>query len=115
MNTFFEKIRYFLWRLLGIEYSHLLKKLDYVLLRFDKHSFKGKGTYDNGAKVWRWTDAPLIIGNYCSIANNVNFIVDEGHHTISKITNFPLYDNLFKDDEKKAAFFQDSVKNQGLQ
>ena len=96
MNKNILSLRKILWRVLGVDYQTLLNKTDFVLLKNDPYTKKGKRTYDNGAKVWRWTNAPVIIGNYCSIANNVNFIVDEGYHTISKVTNFPLYNNLFK-------------------
>ncbi|WP_374330133.1 CatB-related O-acetyltransferase [Soonwooa sp.] len=86
-------IRKFLWRLLGIDYNQILNKLDYVLLKNDLYKEIGRGTYDNGAKVWRWTKSPLIIGNYCSIAHGVNFIVDEGYHQSSEISNYPFIHN----------------------
>ena len=93
-------IRKYLWRLLGFDYQMMLDKTDYTLLKNDSYSKFGNHSYSNGAKVWRWTKAPLIIGKYCSIAHDVNFIVDEGHHTISPISNFPLANNLFKEDDQ---------------
>ena len=113
------KIRQFIWHLLGFDYQILLNKTDYVLLKNDAFTKKGIRTYDNGANVWRWTDSPLTIGNYCSIANNVNFIVDEGHHSISKVTNFPLVDNLFKEDDSvlgksKEDFFKKFKQKEGI-
>ncbi|WP_332023317.1 CatB-related O-acetyltransferase [Kaistella sp.] len=84
-----KRLRNILWRILGFDYQMMLSKTDYVLLKNDQNTKKGQGTYDNGAKVWRWTNAELIIGNYCSIAHNVNFIVDAGYHTLSAITNYP--------------------------
>jgi virginiamycin A acetyltransferase len=93
------KIRKILWKILGIDYFTILNKLDYTLLKNDAYTTIGNRTYDNGAKVWRWTKEPIRIGNYCSIANNVNFIVDEGNHSISEITNFPLAINLFKNEK----------------
>jgi len=92
------KLRKFLWRILGFDYDYMLDKTDYTLLKNDKYTSKLKGTYDNGAKVWRWSKAPLKIGKYCSIAHNVNFIVDEGFHTISEITNYPFINNLTTND-----------------
>lgn len=86
-------VRRILWRLLGIDFNHILLKLDYTLLKHDRYTELGIGTYDNGAKVWRWSDATLKIGKYCSIAYNVNFIVDEGFHTYSNITNYPFINN----------------------
>ncbi|MCF6168485.1 CatB-related O-acetyltransferase [Lutibacter sp.] len=105
-------IRKILWRILGFDYQMMLNKTDYVLLKNDNFTQKGIRTYDNGAKVWRWTNAPLIIGKYCSIAYDVNFIVDEGYHSMSAITNFPLYNNLFKEDIlKKPNLTNDFFKN----
>lgn len=75
-----NKIRCFLWRLMGVDYEVFLRKIDYVLLKDDNLTQKGIGTYDNGAKVWRWSNEILKIGNYCSIANNVNFVMDDGFH-----------------------------------
>lgn len=82
-----------MWRVLGFDYKMLLNKTDFVLLKDDHYTQKGEGTYDNGAKVWRWTKAPLEIGKYCSIAHNVNFIVDARYHTLSEITSFPFINN----------------------
>lgn len=93
------KIRIILWRILGLDYQGLLSKIDYVLLKNDMFTQKGIKTYDNGAKVWRWSNTPLVIGKYCSIAYNVNFIVDEGYHTISEITNYPHVNNLTTNSE----------------
>lgn len=93
------KVRLLIWRILGFDYNMLLNKTDFTLLKDDKYSTLGLRTYDNGAKVWRWTKTPLTIGKYCSIANNVNFIVDEGFHSSLTITNFPLIDNLFEKNE----------------
>lgn len=89
-----KKIRKFLWRLLGVDYEYLLEKTDFVMLKRDSYTKKGAGTYDNGAKVWRWSRATLQIGNYCSIAHNVNFVVDEGFHGMSHITKYPFINNF---------------------
>ena len=91
-----NKLRQVFWRLLGIDYTQALSVHDYIFLKKDNFTFKGVGTYDNGALVFRWTNAPLTIGKYCSIANNVRFIVDEGFHGASSITSYPLVNNLFK-------------------
>lgn len=88
-----KKLRSILWRILGIDYNQILKKLDYTLLKNDKYVERGAFTYDNGAKVFRWTKTPLYIGNYCSIAHNVIFVMDEGYHTISEVTNYPFIHN----------------------
>lgn len=103
-------LRKFLWRILGFNYQIMLNKTDYTLLKNDKHTSIGLKTYDNGAKVWRWSNAPLEIGKFCSIAHNVNFIIDEGFHSLSKITNFPLINNLLTENE----YFNELKKNEYL-
>lgn len=90
MLALFRKV---IWRFLGFDYDQMLQKTDFTLLKHDMYTQKGVGTYDNGAKVWRWTDASLEIGKYCSIAHGVNFIVDDGFHIQSKITNYPFINN----------------------
>lgn len=112
-------LRKLLWRILGFDYETLLRKNDFTLLKDDKFLTKGVRSYDNGAKVWRWSKAPLVIGKYCSIANNVNFIVDEGYHTISSITNFPLASNLFKESKdihgiEKDEYFSKFNQREGI-
>lgn len=87
-------LRKLIWRLLGVDYNSFLRKNDYKLLKDDGFVEKGIGTYDNGAKIWRWSDARLVIGKYCSIANNVNFIVDDGFHGLSPITSYPFINDL---------------------
>lgn len=94
-----KKIRNILWRILGIDYNHALRVHNYVFLKKDPYTKKGIGTYDNEALVFRWTKAPLSIGKFCSIANNVRFIMDEAFHNNSKITSYPLVNNLFKDED----------------
>jgi virginiamycin A acetyltransferase len=105
---------------LGIEYEHALNIHDYVFLKSDKYAKIGHKTYDNGAFVWRWTKAPLSIGKYCSIANNVRFIVDEGFHNSSEITGFPLVNNLFKNSntlpngDLKSDFLKNLKQREGI-
>ncbi|WP_052415797.1 CatB-related O-acetyltransferase [Algibacter lectus] len=88
------RVRHILWRVLGFDYDMLLNKTNFTLLKDDKHSYIETGTYDNGAIVWRWTDSKLKIGKYCSIAHNVNFIMDEAFHTQSNVTNYPLNNRI---------------------
>ena len=67
MQTFvFVKsiIRKYLWRILGIDYCHILRCTDYVYLKEDKYTEIGHKTYDNNAVVYRWSKAPLVIGKY---------------------------------------------------
>lgn len=103
-------IRTILWRILGIDYNQILNKLDYTLLKNDNFTVKGIGTYDNGAKVWRWTNSMLEIGNYCSIAHQVNFIVDEGYHKGSLITSYP-----FINDKNLKKYNQKITQKEGIQ
>ncbi|MCR9227824.1 MAG: CatB-related O-acetyltransferase [Flavobacteriaceae bacterium] len=91
-------IRNLIWKILGLNFKNVLRIHDYVFLKDDPYTSLGYRTYENGALVWRWSESQIIIGKYCSIANNVRFIADEGHHTASKITSFPLAINLYKDE-----------------
>lgn len=108
-----KKLRLILWRILGFDYEYLLHKTDFTLLKYDKFTNKGEGTYDNGAKVWRWTDAFLGIGKYCSIANGVTFIVDEGYHNMSEITNYPFVNN-FTDDADLLKVTENKKQKEGI-
>lgn len=119
LNAMLNKIRKFIWQILGVNHKHLLKSIDYVFLKEDKYSTIGIGSYENGAKVWRWSDSNLTVGKYCSIANGVNFIIDDANHAISDITSFPIFDNLFEDDENidgktKAVFLSENRKKCGI-
>ena len=113
------ELRKLVWRILGFDYQMMLDKNDFTLLKNDSYTKIGEKTYDNGAKVWRWSNAPLTIGNYCSIANNVNFIIDEGNHKMSSITNFPIANNLFKNENTingidKKTFFSKFKQKEGI-
>ena len=88
-----NKIRSILWKLLGLDYNHILKVVDCVYLKEDNFTIKGYKSYDNQALVYRWSDAPLQIGKYCSISYHVKFIVDEGGHSYNQITNYPFPTN----------------------
>ncbi len=55
------KLRILLWKILGFDYNMMLNKTDFTLLKDDKYSTLGLGTYDNGAKVWRWTKIPQTL------------------------------------------------------
>jgi len=113
-------LRAFLWRILGVDYKQALKVHDYVFLKNDDNVVIGNKTYDNGALVWRWTNAMISIGKYCSIANNVKFIVDEGYHKSSSITSFPLITNVLKNDsilpsgKDKAQFIKAIKQREGI-
>lgn len=85
-----QVVRTFFWRLLGIDYSHIKKIVDVAWLRQDQQTILGEHSYANNAIIHRWSDAHVVIGKYCSIAYNVRFIVDDGHHTFNMISNFPF-------------------------
>ena len=90
-----NKIRTFIWKILGINYYKYLKNIKNVSLKDASWVKIGLHTYDNGAYVWRWyKKSELIIGNYCSIANDVHFICDSGYHTESEVSNFPFFNEL---------------------
>lgn len=88
-----KKIRMLLWRLLGIDYSHIMRLVDHVYLKEDVHTAIGEGSYDNHAIVYRWSDAPLVIGKYCSISYGVKFILDDGGHKTNQVTSYPFKSN----------------------
>ena len=86
-------IRRFLWRLLGIDYSHILRVIDFKYLKEDAFKSIGNKSYDNGAIVYRWSDAPITIGKYCSISYDVKFVVDDGKHRYNTVTSYPFKSN----------------------
>ena len=90
-------IRKFLWRLLGIDYNHILKVIDFKYLKEDSFKSIGNKSYDNGAVVYRWSDAPIAIGKYCSISYDVNFVLDDGGHTYNTITSYPFKSNVISE------------------
>lgn len=109
------RIRKFLWRILGIDYSSFLKKIDYEFLSDDRFSVIGYKTYENGAVVVRSGDAEIVIGKYCSIAQATTFIVDGGNHTFSEVCSFPLFDSLFAATElDKNQFRGEFIQKQGI-
>ena len=79
-----EKIRFCLWRMLGIDYAHIMRVVDDVYLKEDKNTTLGSHSYNNHAKVYRWSDAPLIIGKYCAISYGVKFVMDDGKHKVDR-------------------------------
>jgi virginiamycin A acetyltransferase len=92
MKQFFRKIA---WTILGKGYFDFLKGQNKTYLHKAKNVSIGYKTYHNGAFVWQWhQNSALEIGKYCSIANDVNFILDSGHHTISEVTSYPHFNHL---------------------
>ncbi len=92
MKQFLRKIA---WKILGIEYLNYLKGQNKTYLHLAKNVVIGYKTYHNGAFVWQWhSNSELEIGKYCSIANDVNFILDSGHHQLSETTTFPHFNYL---------------------
>ena len=85
-----KSIRKFLWRVLGIDYLHIIKNIDHIYLNEDKYSCLGEKSYNNNAIVYRWSDEPIIIGKYCSISYNVKFIVDDGSHCDNIVSSYPF-------------------------
>ncbi|MFH6944349.1 CatB-related O-acetyltransferase [Flavobacterium sp. FlaQc-50] len=92
MKQFFRKIA---WTILGKGYFDFLKGQNKTYLHKAKNVSIGYKTYHNGAFVWQWhQNSALEIGKYCSIANDVNFILDSGHHTMSEVTSYPHFNHL---------------------
>ena len=84
-------IRIVLWRLLGIPYNHILRSVDKVFISEDSFTYIGEGSYNNNARIYRWTDDPVTIGKYCSISHGVEFILDTGGHQVSEVTTYPFF------------------------
>ena len=94
-----EIIRKIAWKILGNQYHFFLKGQNKTYLHLAKNVTLGHKTYHNGAFVWQWhSNSALEIGKYCSIANDVNFILDSGHHQLSEITTFPHFNHLENKD-----------------
>lgn len=85
-----RKFRKFIWHILGIDYAHILRVVDYIYLKEDRYTNIGYKSYSNNALVFRWSDAPIVIGKYCSIGDNVRFIVDQGKHHSNSATSYPF-------------------------
>lgn len=92
-----NKIRVWLWRLLGVSKQHIQYVVDACYLKEDIHTEVGYKTYDNNALVYRWSNAPLKIGNFCSVSYGVKFILDDGKHTYNQVSNYPFPSNEISD------------------
>ena len=96
MKQFLRKIG---WLILGKGYFDFLKGQNKTYLHQAKNIKIGYKTYHNGAFVWQWhQNSQLEIGKYCSIANDVHFILDSGHHVLSEVTSFPHFNHLVNKD-----------------
>lgn len=96
-----SSLRKLLWKFLGINFYNFLKNKKHTNLKDAIWVQLGKNSYDNGAYVWRWnTNSKLVIGNFCSIANDVHFVCDSGYHGESKITSFPLFHEILDKEEE---------------
>ena len=88
-----ERIRKYLWKLLGFGYDLAQRTFDYKFLAVYRYASIGHRSYNNHAMVFSWSDAPVEIGKYCSISYQVKFIVDDGKHGFNRVTNFPFATN----------------------
>ncbi len=86
-------IRSILWKTLGIGYEYILEMINSPLLKKDDYSTIGRKSYDNNVLVFRWSNAPIIVGKYCSLSYHVKFIVDDGKHGYNQVTNYPFETN----------------------
>ncbi|MGX7668112.1 CatB-related O-acetyltransferase [Flavobacterium pedocola] len=88
-------IRQIGWKLLGKSYFTFLEGQRKVYLDKASNVSIGYKTYHNGAFVWKWhKDSQLTIGKYCSIANDVHFVLDCGYHLVSEVTSFPHFNHM---------------------
>ncbi len=88
-----QAVRKFLWHLLGFGYDHALREFSHRFVAVYRNAKIGHRTYNNNAMAYRWSDAPLLIGKYCSISHDVKFIVDDGGHGHFQVTNYPFPGN----------------------
>ena len=96
-----NSLRKLLWKFLGINFYNFLKYKKNTNLKDASWVQLGRNSYDNGAYVWRWSrNTKLIIGNFCSIANDVHFICDSGYHGESEITSFPIFHEILDKNEE---------------
>jgi len=62
----------------------------------------GKATYGNlFVRVHKGSPYKLIIGNYCSIANETVFILHDEHH-VDTVSTFPFKNHVLKENEPEA-------------
>lgn len=88
-------LRTFFWKLLGLKHYHFLEGQNKTYLCKTPNTSIGFKTYHNGAFVWKWYEhSSLKIGSYCSIANDVHFILDTGFHQLSQVTTFPHLNHM---------------------
>lgn len=71
----FNRFRAVVWRILGIDYAHIMRVVDDVYLKESNSVKSGAKSYDNHGKIYSWSDAGLIVGKYCSISYDVRFIL----------------------------------------
>ena len=88
-----DKLRILLWNILGVSKTHLDAIADVHFLFEDKYTIWGRASYNNHAQIYRWSEAPLTIGKYCSISYGVKFIMDDGRHCYNQVTNYPFQAN----------------------
>lgn len=88
-----DRIRRLLWRIMGVDYTHMMRVVDDVYVSESRSADLGKGSYNNHAKIYSWGDGELSVGKYCSISYDVRFILDDGSHQYNIITNYPFKSN----------------------
>lgn len=90
MGKIIEAVRSVLWRILGISKTHADLIFGTRYLAESNKVEKGAGTYLNRSKIYIWGHNRIVIGKYCSIADDVCFIVDDGAHQYNTITTYPF-------------------------
>lgn len=87
------RIRRFLWRVLGVDYEHMMRVVDHVYVSESEVAQLNSHSYNNHAKIYTWGDGELSVGKYCSISYDVRFILDDGSHQYNLISNYPFKSN----------------------
>jgi virginiamycin A acetyltransferase len=117
-------LRNWLWKALGYRYYEFLRHQKHVYLKDARNCVIGRGSYDNGAVVWRWSpNAKLVIGAYSSLAHGVQLFLDGGFHDMDCVTTFPLFSELYKSESwdyringrtSKAEYFQKLTRKHSI-
>lgn len=93
MDKIVDAVRNIIWRVLGISKTHATLAFGAKYMVESSKVDKGQGSYLNRSRIYVWGKDRVIIGKYCSIADNVNFIVDDGSHTYNNISTYPFDSN----------------------
>ena len=89
-NTFLWKLYILKWKKINIHnYTLPVRYVPFELVGI------GKGTYGNINVLSYYGNEKLLIGNYCSIGENVSFLLGVDH-PLNKISTYPFEEKILK-------------------